>query len=226
MNLCVEIPCQQGSLEWHAARAGCLTASIFHTLITGSVKAKNSLIDKLERELIGIHPNPDSEAMRWGREHEATARGHYRAFVAHVEECGFFTHSQVPLVGCSPDGIRRSPSGSVLSGVEIKCPYTQNVHRSHLSGAISPQYYWQCQFSIWVTGAGYWDFMSFDPRETGADRAYTCRYVRDDLIMFRIAEAVEEFSRLRETFCRYKDIDSAAVHLAAGEVPDFFKGSK
>lgn len=69
-------------------------------------------------------------------------------------------------VGCTPDG-RIGEDG----GIEGKCPnskthffYLLNLKDADDLKKHCKNYYWQCQGNMYVTGAKYWYFFSYDPR--------------------------------------------------------------
>lgn len=230
----IEIDCPQGSKEWHLARAGCLTASRAVTLMTGSPESKNRLAYELNGELMkaemGIAgSNFTSEAMEWGKANESKARHIYSWDVCDVQEVGFLLHDKYNRVGCSPDGINRYSDGRIISGVEIKCPFNPEMHAKHLAGLISPAYYWQIQFCIWVSGAQFWDFMSYDfkweshSKYIKSQSTYYKRFMREESIMRQIESAVVEFVGVRDSLGSYKPKATASELLVSGSIPNFNK---
>ena len=66
-------------------------------------------------------------------------------------------------VGASPDALIKEED----AGLEIKCPMKSRIHLSYIHDNIVPaDYQWQVQCCIYVTGADWWDFISYDPRCT------------------------------------------------------------
>lgn len=183
---------EQGTIEWHLARLGKITASDCHVLMkTPRSKSEvftdtaKSYLDKkvmenflpircddqasrnVVEEYIEIH-NATSRAMEWGSMMESSARDRYKELMqVNVDEVGFFPHPEYPkLAGGSPDGIITESKGVI----EIKCPFTLEHHLRHLIyqtpedfKADKPEYYWQCIANMCVTDSDYCDFISYNP---------------------------------------------------------------
>ena len=76
-------------------------------------------------------------------------------------------------------------------GLEIKSSIHNSVHRRALNGKIKPEYYVQCQFSMWVTGWDEWDFCTYDNRMRGSQKiAYTILQKRDNEFMDRFESQI------------------------------------
>lgn len=156
------IDCEQGSPEWFAARLGKPTASEFDKIITAGGKAStqaDGLMHKLLAELITGKPAvfTESDWMKRGKEFEAEARD-FLAFQTDTEirQIGFVT-TDCGSFGCSPDGMYAE------GGCELKCP-SPAVHVSYLlAGRLPSEYVPQVQGSMLVTGAPWWDFVSYHP---------------------------------------------------------------
>ena len=70
--------------------------------------------------------------------------------------------------------------------LEIMSSFTTQVHiDALLNGKIKPEYYVQCQFSMWVTGWDEWDFCTYDNRMRGKpeNRLHTILQKRDNEFM-------------------------------------------
>lgn len=183
---------EQGTIEWHLARLGKITASECHVLMktprskteTFTDTAKSYLDkkvmenylpirndDQMSRnvveEYIEIH-NATTRAMEWGSMMESSARDRYSEVLqTEVAQVGFMPHPDYPkLVGGSPDGIVQATKGVI----EIKCPFTLEHHLRHLLyqspddfKADKPEYYWQCIANMYVSESDYCDFISYNP---------------------------------------------------------------
>lgn len=156
------IDCEQGSPKWFAARLGKPTASEFDKIITAGGKAStqaDGLMHKLLAELITGKPAvfTESDWMKRGKEFEAEARD-FLAFQTDTEirQVGFVT-TDCGSFGCSPDGMYAE------GGCELKCP-SPAVHVSYLlADRLPSEYVPQVQGSMLVTGAPWWDFVSYHP---------------------------------------------------------------
>lgn len=155
----------QQSLEWLSAKAGVLTASEAGDLFTGDMKPRTgempkTLLYKKMAEIWygGAIPGGMSINMEFGSvlEEEAIPWLEYE-FNEPVRRVGFITSDDV-RVGCSPDGLIAD------GGVEIKCP-TAPVHCKYLDrGEVPGDYLPQVHFSMFVTGAPWWKFVSYHRR--------------------------------------------------------------
>ena len=169
MNGAIVVNVQQRSPEWFAARCGRLTgtgaADMLATIRSGEAAARRDLRVRLAVERItkrsqdaGGYVNAD---MQWGIDHEADARRAYEAATGDVvHEIGFLAHRTL-LAGCSLDGAVAGGVGIV----EIKCPKSATHLRTiRAKSQILPEYLPQIQHNLWISGAAYCDFISYDPR--------------------------------------------------------------
>lgn len=158
----------QGTADWLLERVGYCTASRFADVIAVSkkdgsplAKRKDYLTELIVETLTGQPiSKPDAIAMRWGRDHEDTARQAYADRTGHdVDTVGFLKHAKLKA-GCSPDGIIVTAS----RGLEIKCPFNSAVHLDTLLNGMPDDHMAQVQGAMWITGYDAWDFVSYDPR--------------------------------------------------------------
>lgn len=154
---------QQNSVEWLSARAGVVTASEADALITPKFKVRDGiglntyLAQKVAEKWTG---GPISNAMTldmdFGKilEEEAIP---WLAFERgwQIERPALIT-SDDGSIGCSPDGW--IPGGI---GLEVKCPSPQNHVKYLLANIVPDDYIAQIQFSMYVTGAHFWNFVSY-----------------------------------------------------------------
>lgn len=197
MNL---IPVIQGSPEWKALRCGALTGSRAYNLMarrkTGEPGADRvSYLHELVCErLTGEPADPfQTQAMRWGIEHEDEAR---RTFALmkdmEIQPLGFVWHERIPSFGSSPDGLVTDEHGEV-GLVEIKCPTTK-THVAALRGAgIDGDYILQMQANLACTGLGWCEFVSYDPRLPTELQLWTKRVERDADMIDAIEAEAEAF---------------------------------
>jgi len=163
--------------EWLKQRWGKFTASEFHRLMGyedkpelsngGKTYARQKAVERMTECKPEVYISP---AMQWGIDHEHAAIDAFmRATGLEVTDCkdgqNFIELSGD--VGGTPDGIIEAMN----AGIEVKCP-TSLVHLDYMEtirDAMSlkqsaPEYYWQIQGLMMITGLESWFFVSYDPR--------------------------------------------------------------
>lgn len=157
---------EQGTAEWYDARRGQVGASRISDIMARTksgpaASRKNYMCELLCARLTGKDFDQyESEAMRWGTEHEPEARAVYEAMTGNiVEECGFIVHPAIIGAGASPDGLI-CPDGVL----EIKCPGTSAHLETLLENHIDKKYQYQMAWQIECTARKWADFVSYDPR--------------------------------------------------------------
>lgn len=163
--LCTE----QRTPEWTNARIGRLTGSVAGDMLarikTGEAAARRDLRMRLVCERLTGLPQEDTYingAMQWGIDTEPAARRVYELTTGFlVEPVGFLAHDTL-LAGCSPDGLVRTGDG--LGLLEIKCPKSATHLKYLRANALPSEYVPQVTHNLWITGAAWADFVSFDPR--------------------------------------------------------------
>jgi hypothetical protein len=161
------IDAEQRSDEWRQARAGLLTGSaasdMLSTIKSGEAAARRDLRMRLVTEHLTGAPQDDvfvNAAMQHGIDMEPIARGAYEAVTGNLVRSSGFLCSTSHLAGCSLDG----HVGDFEGIVEIKCPKS-STHLSYLrSGAVPSNHLPQIRHNLWITGAIWCDFVSFDDR--------------------------------------------------------------
>lgn len=157
----------QRSPEWYQARLGRLTGSAANDMLTtiksGEAAARRNLRVRLMLERItGTAQEKDFQSadMLHGIETEADALAAYEARTGTlIDRVGFCQHNTL-MVGCSPDAHVDDFTGLV----SVKCP-KQATHLETLKTRTVPtEYLRQIQHELWVTGAQWCDFLSYDPR--------------------------------------------------------------
>lgn len=154
----------QGSPEWFAARCGVASASrfaaIMATIKTGeAAERRNYRTDLVVERLTGKPLETfQTAAMKQGIEREPLARTAYESRTGNLVEMVGFCRHDVLLAGASPDGLIEDDGG-----LEIKCP-ERSAHLRYLQQDMEPpEYTWQIQGGMWITGRAWWDFVSFNP---------------------------------------------------------------
>jgi hypothetical protein len=191
------LPHIQGSDEWLAARAGLATASCFAdimaTLKSGgeAVERRNYrarlVVERLTGKPVSTYQN---KSMQQGQEREPFARRAYEVKTANlVEEVGLCLHDELEC-GASPDGLIDDDGG-----LEIKCPEL-SAHLRYLKlekGCPPPEYFWQVQGALWITGREYWDFASWNPDFPENLQLVIRRVARDKQAIDKLAGEVARF---------------------------------
>lgn len=187
---------KQGSVEWHAARCGLVTASRFYDVMTTIAKGEAAVRRNYRAELVverltGVPTEQYiSKAMQDGIDREPAARAYYEAVTGYmVREVGFIKHRTLEC-GASPDGLVGEPGG-----LELKCP-THATHFEYLKlgkGECPSEYYWQCMGGMWITGRDWWDFCSFHPDFPEQTRLIRRRIMRNEIAIKKLEEGVIEF---------------------------------
>jgi len=205
------LECEQRSPEWYAARAGRLTgsraAAVFAKIQTGEAAARRDLRMLLACERLTGVPQDDgyvSKEMQRGIDKESEALGMYEAESGLiVRRTGFLAHDSLP-VGCSLDGDIEDFTGLV----EVKVPKSA-THLKWLRAAKLPfDHLHQCLHNLWVTGAQWCDFVSYDDRFPAHLQYFCVRLHRDDReieayekgvldFLAEVAKEVGEISKLR-----------------------------
>lgn len=183
---------EQRSEAWFRARAGRLTASKFHRLLTPTGKDYAQWRD-LAIEMCCSRIRPDEIAWEGnyhtdrGEALEPEARNEFGNIMKlEVEQVGFILHDN-ELVGCSPDGMIKI-RGEYAAGVEFKCPLSKNHAIYLLNGVLPDAYKAQVHGSMVVTGLPYWYFMSYCP----GLKPFILRVERDEYTD-KLADAIERF---------------------------------
>lgn len=208
------IECDQGSPEWHRARAGVITASMFvevrKRLKSGPNKgdhtsAAHNYAFKLAMERISGEPMDMGEfetyAMRRGHELEPEARLlHEERLGTMIQHAGFIV-SDCGRFGASADGLINDDGGS-----EYKCLMAPDKIRPVLLDNDLSDYMDQIQGCMWISGREWWHYGLYCPflKQVGleltvirvhADKEYIDA-LHADLIQFNAL--VDEYRRRLE----------------------------
>lgn len=163
----------QRSPEWYGARAGRLTGSVAAKMLAArkNEKDKTEMADRFNlrqrlvcERLTGRAEDDDTfitKELQRGIAMEPAAAAAYEAATGLIARwSGFLSHNEW-MVGASLDG----HVGDPLSGIiEIKCPKS-TTHLGYLQvGRVPDEYLPQATHNLWVSGAEWCDFVSFDDR--------------------------------------------------------------
>jgi len=153
--------------EWYQARLGKLTGSVAGDMLarikTGEAAARRDLRTRLVVERLTGTSQEDgfvSPAMQHGIDAEAEAFAAYESATGHMlNRVGFLAHDELEA-GCSPDG----EIGGYVGIVELKCPKSATHLKYLRTAAVPADYLPQITHNLWITGAQWCDFVSFDDR--------------------------------------------------------------
>lgn len=156
--------CEQGSDEWFRARAGVVSASQFHRILTPAnltyaTGSKTYAYEILAGLYLGDSQDPHTgnEFMVRGTVMEQEAVDWYEMTRGvETQKVGFIT-TDTGEIGCSPDRLV-DPDG----GLEIKCP-SGKEHIGYLLGDDVHRHRCQVQGALWVTGRKWWDLLIYSP---------------------------------------------------------------
>jgi hypothetical protein len=184
----------QGSPEWLADRCGVASASrfaaIMATIKSGeAAERRNYRSDLLVERLTGKPLETfTTNAMKQGIEREPFARQAYESRTGNlVEQVGFCRHDVIQA-GASPDGLIDEDGG-----IEIKCP-ERSAHLRYLQQDMEPpEYTWQIQGGMWITGRQWWEFVSWNPDFPEHLQLIVRRIKRNEEAIAKLATEVKKF---------------------------------
>lgn len=189
------VECAQGTPEWHAARAGRVTASRVADLMArtktgyGASRANYAAELVAERLTGTVAASFSNAAMAWGTEKEPDARAAYSFLKdVEVEQVGFVIHPVIEAAGASPDGL--VGKGGL---VELKCPQTATQIELLLSDTVQSKYITQVQWQMAACERDWCDFVSYDPRLPGNMQLFVKRIQRDEAYIAELEAAVTQF---------------------------------
>ena len=192
MTLTIYEDLEQGSDEWLLARAGIVTASVMHQLVTPTLKVASNdtsrgLTANLAAERITGHVESMqvSQAMLRGTLDEPFARDAYSEHHAPAVELGFMVKQfDGYQIGYSPDGLVGEDGL-----IEIKSRAQKKHLQTILADAVPPENMAQCQTGLLVTGRDWIDYVSF----CSGMPLWTKRVYPDQKWSDVISEAVQSF---------------------------------
>ncbi|CAM4602369.1 unnamed protein product [Leuciscus chuanchicus] len=178
---------QHRSPAWYTSRAGRITASNIHAVVSTSV-ARPAL--STVRRVCYPKKTASTAAIRWGIDHEEEARQTYVTLTGSqhdnlkVEQCGFIINPSFPEVGASPDGLIHCTCCG-KGCLEIKCTYKHQNNSIQQACTDDSNFclqltdgklnlkthknYSQAQTQIFVTGSGFCDFVVWTQRDCTSD---------------------------------------------------------
>jgi hypothetical protein len=149
------------------------------TIKTGEAAARRDLRMQLVCERLTGQPQEDgfvNAAMQRGIDLEPLAFAAYEAQTGAVAaRSGFLSHTSL-MAGCSLDG----HVGNFDGIVELKCPKSSTHLRYLREGGIPKDYMPQITHNLWISGAQWCDFLSFDDRFSVDLQVFYVRVERDE----------------------------------------------
>ena len=191
-------PHAQGTPEWLADRIGRVNGSevgaVFSKIKTGEAATRADLRYQIVLERITGQAAGDtfvSKDMEWGIANEPHNRMALElATGLTVEESGY-CYLPGLMIGCSVDGFVFDAGRKGI--VELKCPKSR-THLAYLEAGVLPALYVpQVTHNMWVTGAAFCDFQSFDPRFPEKLQRFHIRVERDEAAIQAHEVAVLQF---------------------------------
>jgi len=179
----IDVP--QRSPEWFAARCGRLTGSsaadMLATIKSGEAAARRDLRLRLVCERLTGRSQDDggyiNAEMQRGIDCEPLAIAAYEMQTGNlVQRTGFIADA---WAGCSLDG----HVGDMEGILEVKCPKSATHLRYLKAGTAPAEYVAQITHNLWVTGARWCDFVSWDDRFPERMQLFVVRQPRDPALI-------------------------------------------
>ena len=190
------IDAEQRSEQWFAARLGRLTGSraadMLATIKSGEAAARRDLRMQLVCERLTLGLQEDSfvnTAMQRGIDLEPLAFAAYEGVTGQLVERTGFLRDYKHMAGCSLDG----HVGDFEGIVELKCPKSATHLRYLRDGSMPAEHLAQVLHNLWITGADWCDFVSFDDRFPVNLQLFRVRVMRDDAAIAEYAEKALAF---------------------------------
>lgn len=158
--------CDQRSPEWVAARLGRLTSSraadMLATISKGEAAGRRNLRVQLVLERITgrCHEREfENQAIRDGIDREADALALYELLTGNLVSRAGFAALDGVMAGMSPDGVVGDWTGIVEAKAPIPATHLDYVR----TGVVPGPYLKQITHGLWVTGAQWCDWLSYNP---------------------------------------------------------------
>jgi YqaJ-like viral recombinase domain len=207
------INCEQGSEEWHKARAGVITASMFSTarekLKVGPRKGQPSekalnyafrlAIERISRE--PLDEGFETWQMNRGHNLEPEARAEHEVYAGvMIERAGFITTDD-GIFGASADGFF-DQSGK-RKGSEYKCLVAPDRLRDVLLSDDISDFMDQVQGCMWISGLTDWHFGLYCPALKPVNKHFYLQEVaRNDDYIHDLEKDLWQFKLLVDDFER------------------------
>jgi hypothetical protein len=219
------VECTQGTIEWHLARAGVITASNFRlarerTASGGLTKAAADHAFKVASERF-IGNMMDDEmyetwAMRRGQKLEAEARARHMAEIGvRVRPVGMVLTDDLAF-GASADGWIGDEGGA-----EYKCLIGSKSLKDIFIHDDWSFYTDQVQGNLWLSGRKWWDFCVYCPDFAirGLD-FYRLRVERDENYIEQMAYELNDFNNVVNSYV--EKLEERAARRTGAVTPEQF----
>ncbi len=210
-----KIEVEQGTIDWHNERFGCITGTRIQNAVgakwdakkkawsLGNTKIQDTLMAEILSERMSENEVNDftSAAMDRGNELEPFAiKAASEETGMEYTTCGMLTND-IEHFKFSPDAIFEQ-DGVVVGGLETKCPSGKKHIEYVLDGAIPREYFWQVLGPMILSNeVKWWDFCTYDDRNYERP-IMVVRCYRDDHIKL-IEEAREQ---IKEFLAHVEDV--------------------
>lgn len=174
-----KINVEQGSIEWHEQRFGCVTGTRIQNAVgakwdarnkkwkLGDKKIQQTLMFELLSERMSENEVNDftSQAMERGNELEPFAiKAASESMTLDYQTCGMLGCDYSEHFKFSPDAIFEK-NEVVIGGLETKCPSGKKHIEYILNDEIPREYFWQVMGAMILDDdVEWWDFCSYDDR--------------------------------------------------------------
>ncbi len=181
----------QGEESWFQAKLGIISAGSFSKVLAkGQGTTRKKYMLKLAAEILtGTRRDTFQNAdLLRGIEQEPQARREYEFIKGvSVDQIGFAKQGRV---GCSPDGLVKSPGG-----VEIKSVLPETQIETVTANKISSIHKPQMQGCMMVLDCEWWDFCSYSPLIRNKNYIFIKRMYRDDTYIENLQKELLVFIR-------------------------------
>lgn len=181
----------QGEKSWFVSRLGKFTGSAIGDLMAKGKKKDDIFGQKAmtyiydvaaERNLLQAYIDDDylwdiyqnqvsvsNKYLTWGHDNEPLAVEMYESMTGRVcEEVGSISHPHIPNFAASPDRLTTDNGKPLVVEIKSPMPKTFMLYKAEVKDnasllATKPEYYWQIQAELSVTGYKEADFVCFCP---------------------------------------------------------------
>lgn len=193
---------KQRTDDWYFYKSKTISPTSFN-LLYGSSYIKNKLLTKIRKNLhIEFYDELEikhiiSDSLLHGIENEKHAIKDTLTLLSKVLDFDdkfildnsqdLFFYSEEYPVSCSPDFYSRE----LRLGIEIKCPFTKEVHLEHFKGNISDIYKFQVYGYMLLLDLPEYYFISYNKKVT--PNIAMIKFTRDDKKFYKLENKLKEF---------------------------------